>query len=273
MIIVNEYIYINGYRVENSLPLRTLFFGEGLFETFRYRNRLPALIDKHLERMETGAKLLSVPFPKKEYIKELLENAVLESGLKDAYVKICLLSQGESVFYKTAVKSQLLVIVKEYMPPRQSVKVEISSFRRVSESPLHGVKSLNYLENILSRREASDSGLDESLFLNERDEVTECSASNIFWLKGNTLFTPSIECGLLCGTTRALILNFVHDYGINPVEGNLTLNDLKDADFVFITNSLIGCIPVTELEGYSINSVNNNFDKIRKALLQKLKWE
>jgi 4-amino-4-deoxychorismate lyase len=269
---MTDYLFIDGSRVETSLPMRSLFYGEGLFETFRYKNRLPVLIDNHLERMEMGSKLLKVPFPEKEYIKDLVKKAVQESKFKDAYVKICLLSNGESLFYRTAKTSQLLVIVKKYVHPKQFVKIKVNSFKRISESPLFGVKSLNYLENILARREASLSGFDESLMLNERDEVTECSASNIFWFKDNTLFTPSGECGLLCGTTRDLILNFMPEYGISTVECKFSLTDLKDAEFVFITNSLIGCAPVSEVEGYSFNAEHDLFTKIRNSLLQKLNW-
>jgi len=269
---MTDYIFIDGSRVATSLPMRSLFYGEGLFETFRYKNRLPVLIDNHLGRMETGAELLKVPFPDKQYIKNLVEKAVLESEFKDAYVKICLLSDGESVFYKTAKTPQALVIVKQYESPKESVKIKVNSFKRISESPLLKVKSANYVENILARREASRSGFDESLFLNERDEVTECSTSNIFWFNGDTLFTPARECGLLSGTVRDLILNFIPEYGINTVEGKFSLNDLTAAEFAFITNSLIGCVPVSELEGYSLNSEDNNFNKLKQALRQKLEW-
>jgi len=269
---MTDYIFIDGCRVETSHSIRSLFYGEGLFETFRYQSRLPALIGKHLERMDGGAKLLKVPFPEKEYIKELVEKSILESELKDAYVKICLLSDGESTFYRTAKTSQVLVIVKQYESPKESVKIKVNSFKRISESPLLNIKSLSYLENILARREASHFGFDESLFLNERDDITECSTSNIFWFNRDTLFTPATQCGLLSGTTRDLILSFIKEFGMNSVEGKFSLNDLIAAECVFITNSLIGCVPVTEVEGYSMNHDNNLFNKIKNTLFQKLKW-
>ncbi|MCK5710180.1 MAG: aminotransferase class IV family protein, partial [Deltaproteobacteria bacterium] len=183
-----------------------------------------------------------------------------------------LLSDGESAFNKMSKELQALVIVKEYVIPKHSVKIKINSYRRISESPLLNVKSLNYLENILARREASGSGFDEALFLNESDEVAECSTSNIFWFNRDTLFTPARECGLLSGTTRDLILSFITECGMSSVEGQFSLNDLIAADCVFITNSLIGCVPVTKVEGHSINPDNNLFNKIKSTLFQKLKW-
>ena len=269
---MNEYIFIDGAGVDNSIPVRSLFYGEGLFETFRYKNMLPVQFDKHLERMGGGAKLLKMPFPKSEYIKELVEKAVFESEIQDAYVKICLLSGGKSAFYETSSKSQVLVIIRKYVPPKQSVKLKVNSFKRISESPIYEVKSLNYVQNILARREAVGMGFDECLFLNEKDEITECSASNIFWFKDNTLFTPSIACGLLCGTTRDLILGFASYYGINAVEGRFNRNDLINSEFGFITNSLLGSVPVSEIEGNSLVVDHNLFSEMRNALMQKLKW-
>lgn len=269
---MKEYLFIDGIGVENALPLRSLFYGEGLFETFRYKGRLPVLLEKHFERMENGAGLLKIPFPDRNYIIELIRKAISESEITDAYIKICLLSQGQFGFYETADISQVLVIVKEYVDPKQSVKLKVNSFRRISDSPLVKIKSTNYLENILARRAASTSGFDEALFLNEKGEVAECSASNIFWFKNETLFAPSKDCGLLNGTTRALVLRFIADYDINLTQSNFLLDDLMGAEFVFVTNSLIGCLPVSAIEGDSFKVGHPFFLKIQNTLFEKLKW-
>jgi 4-amino-4-deoxychorismate lyase len=225
-----------------------------------------------MERMERGADLLKMPFPNKKYLIERIRNAISESEIEDAYVKLCLLSEGGSAFYKSAIKSQVLVIVKEYVQPKQFVKLKVNSFRRISESPLLKIKSMNYLENVLARREALDSGFDEALFVNEKGEVTECSASNLFWFKDDTLFAPSEGCGLLAGTTRDLVFALMPNYNIKLLEGKFLLKDIKQADFVFITNSLIGCILVSEIEGNFYKTEHPLFLKMQNALLQKLKW-
>ncbi len=269
---MKEYLFIDGIRAESALPLRSLFYGEGLFETFRYKGRLPVLLEKHFERMENGASMLKIPFPDREYLIELIREAISESGISDAYIKICLLSQGPSSFFETADISQVLVIVKKYAPSKQSVKLKVNSFRRISDSPLVKIKSTNYLENILARRAALTSGFDEALFINEKGEVAECSTGNIFWFKNETLFTPSKDCGLLNGTTRALVLRFIADYDINLTEGEFLLDDLIGADFVFVTNSLIGCVPVFAIEGNFFNVEHPFFLKIQNTLFEKFKW-
>ncbi|GJM17139.1 MAG: aminodeoxychorismate lyase [Thermodesulfobacteriota bacterium] len=269
---MKEYLFIDGIKAENVLALRSLFYGEGLFETFRYKGRLPVLLEKHLERMENGASLLKIPFPGREYMIGLIRKAISESDISDAYIKICLLSQGQSRFYETANISQPLVIVKEYVGPEQFVKLKVSSFRRISDSHLVKIKSTNYLENILARREALASGFDEALFLNEKGEVAECSTSNIFWFRDGTLFAPSEESGLLNGTTKVLVLEFMTDYDVNLTEGEFVLDDLIRADFVFVTNSLIGCIPVSAIDDHSFNVGHPLFLKIQNTLFEKLKW-
>jgi 4-amino-4-deoxychorismate lyase len=269
---MNNYFFLDGHRVENAPILRTLTYGEGLFETFRYKEGLPILWDKHMERMERGAALLKIPFPKKDYIEDLVQKAVLESQIVDSHVKLCLLSEGNASFYKTSSESQVLVIVKQYVPPQQSVKLKVNSFRRISDSPLVRVKSTNYLENILARREALGSGFDEALFLNEKDEVTECAASNLFWFKEETLFTASEGCGLLAGVTRGFILKLMSDNDMTILQGDFLLNEITDADFVFITNSLIGCVPVSHIEEHAFNAEDSLFLKIQNTLLNRLKW-
>jgi len=269
---MKDYLFIDGIRTEKPLPLRSLFYGEGLFETFRYKGSLPVLLDKHFERMEKGAILLKIPFPDRGYLRGLIRKAISESEIDDAYVKLCLLSDGDVAYYQMSNRQQVLVIVKEYVRPRQSVKLKVSSFRRISDSPLIRVKSINYLENILARRDALNSGYDESLFVNENGEVTECSSSNIFWFKSQTLFTPNEDSGLLTGTTRALVLDFITDNKVDLLESKFLLNDMRAADFVFITNSLIGCMPVSEIEGNSFNTEHPSFLKIQNTLLRQLEW-
>jgi len=270
--IMKEHIFIEGKKVTESIPLRSLFYGEGLFETFRYKNSLPVLMDSHLDRMDMGARRLKISFPEREYIIELIEDAVLQSQFADAYVKICLLSSGGLTFYKSAEKSHLLVIVKEYASPQQSVRLKINSFTRTSGSPLSRIKSLNYLENILARREAQDAGYDDALFFNERGEICECSASNIFWYKDNTLYTPSVDCGLLPGTTRAQILKLAKVNNLGASEGAFCLDDVMSAEIAFISNSLIGCTPVSFIEGLSFDIRHKEFKRIKNELLYSLKW-
>ncbi len=269
---MSEQAFINGNRVEGRLPLRTLFYGEGVFETFRYRDKLPVFFDKHYERMKKGAEILGLPLPEINYTVSLVDKAVSESGYSDSYVKICLLSDGGIRFYELAERGSFLIIVRGYTVPEWSVKACVNSFKRSSESPVLSIKSMNYLENVLARRGANASGFDETLFLNERDEITEGSASNIFWIKDGVLHTPSIDCGILPGVTRGIILNYASELGLQAEEGHYFLRDLIDADFAFFTNSIIGSLPVSHINTHSFPAVNAIYSGIKELLFNKLGW-
>jgi len=269
---MKEYISLNGEPIPDQLPIRSLFYGEGVFETFRLRSSLPVLWYRHMARMSRGAEFLGIPFPGPERIEKMVEDAVSESGISDAYVKICLLSGGSNLFHDISANSSILIVLRGYKPPKASVKALISNFSRSSSSPILSIKSLNYLENIIARREAIRLGFDEAIFLNERREITEGCASNIFWLKEGVLFTPSLDCGLLPGVTRGLIVELAVNLGIEVVEGRFDLASLISGQVAFFSNSLVGVMPATRIYETDFMPESKEFLAIRKALSDRLEW-
>ena len=268
-----EIIQINGKPVEEGIPLRSLMYGEGLFETFRWKSKLPVYYERHIDRMREGARILGIQFPKVEEITEGLQKALSVASISDAYVKIGLLSRGSPVFYKGPSGSSLLVVVRKYQPQKQSFDVKVSSYRRNCNSAIVRIKSLNYLENILAKREALSSGYDEAIFLNERNELSEGTVSNLFFIKGKVVCTPSIECGLLAGITRGVIFQIVDEFGLELREGRYGLEELKYNDGVFLTNSLIGAIAVSSIDGNSRSCDCEVFYRLEERLRGKLDWK
>ncbi|MGB7290619.1 MAG: aminotransferase class IV [Thermodesulfobacteriota bacterium] len=268
-----EIIHINGKPIEEGMPLRSLMYGEGLFETFRCKSKLPVYFERHIDRMREGARILGIPFQKDEEITEGLQKTLSVASISDAYVKIGLLSTGSPVFYKGPSASSLVVMLRKYQPQKQSIDVKVSSYRRNSNSPIVRIKSLNYLENILAKREALSSGYDEAIFLNERNELAEGTVSNIFFIKGKVVCTPSIECGLLAGIIRGVIFQLVDEFGLELREGRYGLEELKDNDGVFLTNSLIGAVAVSSIDGISRACDCEVFYKLEEGLRGKLGWK
>jgi len=269
---VKEYIFLDGEPLKQKLPLRSLFYGEGLFETFRWLGAPPVFLKKHIDRMKRGAEFLKIPFPDKQNIKNAVEDSVNKSGVKDAYVKICVLCAGPLKFYKPANEVQVLVMVREYEAPKKYVRAHVVPFKRISSSPLSRIKSINYLENVLARREAERMGYDEAIFLNERGEVAEGSSTNIFWVKRGILHTPALECGLLPGITREALISLAPKLGLEVKEGKFNLNEILTSQGAFFTNSLIGITAITEIDKTEIIVDEELFTKLRGALLEKLKW-
>ncbi len=153
------------------------------------------------------------------------------------------------------------------------MRLTVNSVRSISNNQLRSIKSMNYLNNILAKRAALDLGFDESLFLNEKGEVVECSVSNIFWYQDNVLYTPSEECGCLPGTTRDYILSAnMMRQDIEIISGEFALDDLLASEFIFVTNSLMGCAPVVEIDGNAFSADHKIFTIIQNSLNQELGW-
>lgn len=217
---------------------RTLLYGEGLFETILWRGRTEKLL-RHYRRLKSSADFFRIPCPSFEEFVKAIEDET--KGHKDLYVKFCLLSDGDTRFFSYPERYYITVIAR---PFRQLQKIEltVSPFRRHSKDPLVYHKTMNYLFNVLVKRRALKDGYDDAIILNERDEVTECSSSNIIILKDDLLYTPSIQCGLLRGTTLDIL---IERFDIKEVR--IGIEELFEADALFITNSIIGARGVIRL--------------------------
>ncbi len=272
---MEELTFIDG-RKADKLPPRSLFYGEGLFETFRWNGKKPEYISSHIGRLKNSSRAFKIPFPYSEdHVIERVKKAVAESGglSGDFYVKIALVSKGPSVFFENPSGSSLLVIIKPYTQPGENVSVCVASQRRNQSSVLLRHKTFNYLENIVSRREAVDRGFDDAVFLNTDDVLTEATSSNLFWAKGKDLFTPAVEAGVLPGITREAALNVAGSLDYRIRCGNFTLSSLLSSDFAFLTNSLRGTSLISKVDERVILSRSEGYIEIKNALLGKLKWD
>ncbi|MGC9080673.1 MAG: aminotransferase class IV [Sulfurihydrogenibium sp.] len=243
-----EKVFLNGKEFKDTNLLRPIMYGEGVFETFRYAQKLPKHIDAHYERLIKGAKFLGIPAITKEDYIYYVEEAVKSFEDKDLYVKTILLSEGNSFYSLLPYKSHLMVVVRPYTPISGPVKLTVSPYRVHSKDPLLKIKSTNYLRNILVKRYAQEKGYFDAIILNEDDSITETSSANIFWIKGRYLYTPAVECGILEGISRKKIIEEAKNQGFVVVEGSFNLKDLKDANLVFLSNSLHGIIKVEAID-------------------------
>lgn len=207
------------------------FFGRGVFETILIKNK-PVFLEEHINRLNEGIKTLNIG-------DEVLIDDIL--CIIDKYnIKNCVL--------KIAVSEKNIVLERrdnkyksgDYL---KGFSLKLANINRNSKSKLTYIKSINYLENILEREEALAKGYDEVLFLNESGFVAEGSISNIFIVKGDEIFTPSIKYGLLPGIVRNFIIN-----EFKVIEKEISLDDLFNADELFITNSLLGIMGISKLE-------------------------
>ncbi|MGH6913983.1 MAG: aminotransferase class IV, partial [Geminicoccales bacterium] len=133
--------------------------------------------------------------------------------------------------------------------PPAPARAVIVTTRRNEHSPLAGLKSLNYLDNLLSLREAREKGADEAILLNTAGRLACASAANLFLVEGERLLTPAEREGVLPGVTRAALLEIARGLGLAVEETGMPPSTLGRAEEAFLTNSLLGIRPLVEIDG------------------------
>ncbi len=134
-------------------------------------------------------------------------------------------------------------------------RLSVAEHGRHAASPLAGVKTTSWLNNVWHLAEAQKAGWTEVLLLNERGEAAECTSANIFCVKDGAVFTPPLSSGCLEGVTRSVLLEIAAQAGVAMTEKTLTLADLYAADEVFITSTNRSLLGVSEIAGHKFSVV------------------
>ena len=233
-------------------------YGYGLFETMRAYGGQVFRLDRHLDRLERSARILGMSTETLD-LKSAVEDVVQANQLSEARVRITIsIGEGEMIFVPNICKKPtVLILAVPYQPYPEQVyqkgfRAIISSILRNSQSPISRLKSVNYLENILTKEGANTAGADEALCLNEKGFLAEGSMSNLFVVTDGVLRTPGEASGILPGITRGAIIELAEELGIKAVEDDITLKELIDSEEAFLTNSLIEVMPLTEVDGKTI---------------------
>ncbi|HUV44543.1 MAG TPA: aminotransferase class IV [Dehalococcoidales bacterium] len=262
---MTELVYLNGSLVaRDDARIAVLdygfLYGFGLFETMRAYGGHVFRLDRHLDRLLHSAERLGIVVE-----GDALERAVTETiranGLSDARIRLTVsIGEGRVVPDPTTCgEPTVLVVAGNYQPFSEEVyqkgfSAVVSSIRRNSQSPLSGMKTLNFLESMLARQEARTAGADEALLLNEVGLLTEASMSNVFLVGNGSLKTPGLESGVLPGVTRETVLELAGGLGIDAVGCDITMDEFMRADAAFLTNSVMEIMPLTGVEGKPVGS-------------------
>lgn len=276
-----EIVYLDGRLLPRSEAKLSPFdhgflYGYGLFETMRAYGGHIFRLDRHIARLRDSAEALGLAYDLIDGgARQSLESAcaaVLEANkLRDARLRLTI-SAGEGDMTPnpgTCSRPTVLVTARELtpLPPHKyesGFRATLSSLRRNSRSPLSRLKSTCYVENVLARMEARAAGCDEAIMLNERGYLAEGSTANIFLVgkvlslrgrgQARVLITPSLESGVLPGITREAVLEIAQTLNIEPVEREVELRDLVEAEEAFATNSILEIMPLTRFDGQPIGS-------------------
>lgn len=240
-------------------------YGDGVYETLRSYGSRIFMRDQHLARLRRSAEAigLTLPIPDAQW-PDLLHEAMRRNEVGnhhvDAYLRITVSrGEGEIGLDPALCPRPTVVILTKALHPsppalsRDGVTLTIANTRRnLPEALSPQIKSTNFLNNILAKRESIAAGTFDSLFLNWREELTECTISNLFFISNGTVHTPALDCGILDGITRAIVMTLAGEEGLPVKEGHYHLADLRQADECFLTNTSMEVMPVSRVDSFPI---------------------
>lgn len=262
-------IYWNGKIVSPEIAAiaptdRGFLLGDGLFETMRaYEGRIFALRE-HWERLKNSADYLKIPLAISCVELEKIANELLDQNNllgQNASLRLTLTrGSGPRGLLPPKEVQPTLILAAFPLPINlpSSINAWVVDIRRNEFSPLANIKSLNYLDNVLAKMAATQAGADEAILLNSKGDVAEACAANIFLVtEQNQLATPRLEDGALPGITRKMVIHLAKQLHIPVEEKSVTLNDLRSAHEIFLTNSLIEIQSIDQINHHLIGNKNS----------------
>jgi branched-chain amino acid aminotransferase len=238
-----------------------LLYGDGIFGGIRFYNGRVFRLGEHLDRLIDSARAirLAIPMTKEELAEATLET-IRQNELRDGYVRLLVTrGVGNLGLSPDHCKKPTVIVISGAISlyPRElyetGLNVITCSTRRIAPASLSPtIKSLNYLNNILAKIEATQAGAPEGVMLNEQGFVAECTGDNIFAMKRGELLTPTIASGALRGITRGVVIEMAGEMGVPLREVQMTTYDLYTADECFLTGTAAEVIAMVRLDSRPI---------------------
>jgi len=233
-------------------------FGDSVYEVVRTRRGVPVTLDEHLRRLRASAEALYLDLPWSDADLGIRVREVLAAGGNpESYLRVIVTrGKGEiSLLPDSCVAPTLILIARPLpVPPpsvgRDGIPVVVASRRRNDRRALSpAAKTGNYLNNLLALIEARRRGGEDAVLLNPEGAIAEGTTSNVFFVSGGVVRTPSLDCGILAGITRDLLLAALRRAGAAVEEGRYPEASLRSADEAFLTSTIRGVAPVTRIDG------------------------
>ena len=242
---------------------RGFLYGDSIYEVTLTYDKIPFLLDAHLERLKRSASgiSLNIQFPLQDLKKYIYQGLEQMEGERN-YIRIIITRGGGEIGLDPNLSDgQNLFIIfrdlKNYPVEwyEKGVSLVFTEIMRNSKKAIDpNVKSGNYLNNVMAISQAKEKGAYDAIMLNSLGHVTESTSANIWLVKDKGFFTPPIEAGLLGGITRQNLLEIGKENGLHMEEKQLTPYDFRHADEIFMTSSTREVLPVTLLDNQAVGS-------------------
>jgi branched-chain amino acid aminotransferase len=259
-------VYINGKLYEKadakvSVYDHGLLYGDGVFEGIRAYSGRVFRLARHIDRLYDSARSirLEIPMPK-ALLAQAVKDTLAVNNLTDAYIRLVVTRGAGSLGLdprKTTDPQVIIITDSISLYPAElydhGLKLITAGTMRNHPAALNPrIKSLNYLNSILAKIEATNSGCLEALMLNHKGEVSECTGDNIFIVRQGALHTPSLDSGILEGVTRDAVIELARAAGHTVFERSMDRHDVYTAEECFLTGTAAEVIPVVECDGRAI---------------------
>ncbi len=278
-----QMIYLDGQLVERdqakiSVYDHGLLYGDGVFEGIRAYNGRVFRLDEHIRRLERSARalMLDIGMTQEELCEATIETC-RANDVRDGYIRL-VVTRGVGDLgldpRKCPKPSVIIIAANIQLYPEElyetGLRLITCSTRRNSPASLDpGIKSLNYLNNILAKIECIQADVPEGIMLTNAGMVSECTGDNIFVVTGGRLVTPPVEAGILDGITRAAVIELAEQENILCVEKLFPVAEVYTADEVFLTGTAAELVPVVGVDGRVIG--NGKPGPMTKRLLNRFR--
>lgn len=259
---IHRYVFRNDavYPIEKvrwSPGQAGLICGWGLFTTVRIARGEAFAYERHWRRLEKDAGITRLPLVHSgAKVRVQLQEMIRANKVQEGCARIYL-TWNTTGYWRSEEKMpdvDLVITTADLPKYPESVRLSVREHGRHASSALTGVKTTSWLNNVWALAEAQREGFDEVLLLNERGEVSECTAANIYVVRNDKVVTPPLSSGCLEGVTRGVLMEIASEAGTSVREQSLHLEDLLTADEVFITSTNRNVIGVSEIAGKKIGS-------------------
>lgn len=265
---IHDFIMHNGRICDAGSPALYagqlgLLAGWGVFTTIRVSQGALFAWERHWARLARDAERMNVAIPAgASEMESGLLRLIEANGHPDCTLRLVFVRNGGGMWEGpaggSARPSDVIALTADSKVWGASVRLAVQPNARFAANEFAGVKILSWAQNLTWAERAQKQGFDETILLNERGQIAECTSANIFAVLDGAVYTPPLTDGCLAGITREILLNEVllteiRDAAIRIAERSLSLDDLYGADEVFITSTTRDLLPVHEIAGRALN--------------------
>lgn len=256
--------YVNGELVDESLASVSIFdtglmHGVGLFETMRAYGGQIAFLYEHLRRLMASAQELELRIDHSvDELQEAIQRVVRANGLSDARVRLTITPGNPFTAGDDQAPANTVIVTATEATPypteyyQKGASVIISPYKQNPYDATAGHKTLNYFPRLRALQAAQKAGAIEALWFTTTNRLAEGCISNVFLVKEGELITPPLDVPVLPGVVRQQVLKLAQQEGVEISERECVINDVLQADEIFLTNSMMELMPVCRVERHAV---------------------